>query len=85
MRERGSSLPRAPLVGEGRMYALLATERRGMRVLSPRIEPPVSELLGSIVYMCVRQGNVRAGVSTHEDGDFEVLVDEVAAKALDER
>ena len=39
--------PSVPDEGEGRMKALRSTESRAMRVLSPRIEPPVRDDDGS--------------------------------------
>ena len=46
-RVRAATPPSVPEDGEGRMKALRSTERRAMRVLSPRIEPPVREEEGS--------------------------------------
>ncbi len=46
-RVRRATPPSVPLVGEGRMYASGWRPRSAMRVLSPRIEPPLRWLDGS--------------------------------------
>ena len=40
-------IPSVPPEGEGLMYARGSVASRGMRVLSPKIEPPVCEEEGS--------------------------------------
>jgi hypothetical protein len=43
--------PSEPLLGDERTYARSSDANRGIRVLSPRIEPPVIADDGSTVYM----------------------------------
>ena len=46
--------PKSPEAGEGRINAALLDESRSMRVLSPRIEPPETELDGSTARTATR-------------------------------
>ena len=46
--------PRVPALGDGRTKAEESFERRGMRVLSPRMLPPVTVLVGSTARTATR-------------------------------
>ena len=53
-RVRWATPPSDPLDGEGRMNASSRWASRSMRVLSPRIEPPVTGLDGSTASTATR-------------------------------